>query len=117
MRFQTRQSVKFPAAILARMSRFVMVLHMHAQFAFRSEIPFVRANLALELFLLTLVMVSQIVQLQVVFSSEPFTTGRTRVGLFSRVRSHVEGKIVFGCETLQANFTLMRFVVYVFMIT
>ena len=94
-----------------------MVLRMHAQFAFRSEIPFVRANLALEPFFLTLAMVSQLVQLQVVFSSEPFTTGSARVGPFSRVRSHVESKIVFGCETLQANFTLMRFIVYVFMIT
>ena len=76
---------------------------------FRFEPPVVRANLALEPPLLT---VNGLVPPQSVYPSELFAAGFARVGLFARVRPHVNGKIFLEVEAFEANFALMlRFVV------
>ena len=76
---------------------------------FRFKAPIIRANLALEPPLLT---VDGLVPPQSVYPSELFAAGFARVGLFARVRPHVNGKIFLEVEALEAHFALMvRFVV------
>ena len=55
--------------------------------------------------------VSCLVSSQSNFLSKFFTASRTHIGLFSRVSAHVYGKMLVTFKTLQANSTLMRIVV------
>ena len=93
----------------ANQLRLVMENQVVSQRVFRFKAPVVRANLALEPPLLT---VNGLVPPQSVDPSELFAAGFARVGLFARVRPHVNGKIFLEVEAFEANFALMlRFVV------
>ena len=87
--------MKFLAAIRASQSRLVMENQMVSKRVFRFEPPVVRANLALEPPLLTM---NGLVPPQSVYPSELFAAGFARVGLFARVRPHVNGKIFLEVE-------------------
>ena len=138
---QTRHGVKLLVAVLARIRRlevdlhvlrqvpavvtllpafhagqlrFVVILCVLFQLTLRPEVPFVRAYLALEPLLSSPpTWVRRPVVLQVVFSGELLPASGARVRFLSSVRSHVEGEDVLGPETLEAHFALMGFVVYV----
>ena len=114
MPVQVNRGVKLFPALETRKFRFVMIHHVVCQLTFGFEVSVIRAYLALEL---SLIAVSCPMAFQIALASESFTASGTHVGLFSRVRSHVNCETGVALKTFEANFALMRFIVDVHVVT
>ena len=101
--------IKHLVASKTTIFRLKMITHVVTQLAFSFEVSIIRAHLAFKLFLIT---VSCLMVCQIRFSRKSFTASGTHVGFFSRVSSHVNCKVLLAFKTLQANFTLIRFIMY-----
>ena len=92
---------------------FIMKLHVFSQSIFCFEASVVRADHASEF---SLIAMTCLMSLQCDFPSKFFIASRTRIRFITCMCSIVPIKMCFTCKTLQANFTLIGFLMNVLMI-